>query len=145
MKDIMELLSRLLFTDFNPISMLKGPVLIRILLNLAAFFTLIFGYVLGCKVLYHYLIPYWGEPVALLVICGVLLVTSFLLFIVAWFLKPKPVPAMNFVSELEKTLGDLPTKEIIKKVASMVSPKTVATVFVLATAASYFSKFKKNA
>lgn len=145
MKDIMELLSRLLFTDFNPLSMSKGPILIRILVNLTAFFTLVFGYVLGCKVLYQYLIPFWGEPVALLAICGVLLITSLLLFIVAWLLKPKPVSSMNFVSELEKTLEDLPSKEIIKKVASMVSPKAVAAVFVLATVASYFSKFKKNA
>lgn len=144
MKDIMELLSRLIFNDFGSLAAPKGPTILRLVANLTAFFLLVFGYVLGCKVLYHYLKPDWGEEVSLLAICGLLLLTSFILFTVAWLLKPKKPQPTNLISELEKTISEIPSQEIIKKVASMISPKAVMAVFTVVAAASYFSNFKKK-
>lgn len=144
MREIMGLLSRLLFNDLSPLTISKGPILMRLAANLTAFFLLVLGYVLGCRVLYYYLEPYWGEALSLLAICGLLFITSFFLFILAWFLKPKTPPLTNFISGIEKTLNEIPSHEILKKVASMVSPKTVVAVFTLAAMISYFSNFKKK-
>ena len=145
MKEIMELLSpRLILNTLSPFAIPKGPTIMRLAANLTAFFLLVFGYVLGCRVLYHYLRPDWGEEMSLLVICGVLFLTSFILFVVSWLLKPKKPLAMNLISAVEKTISEIPSQEILKKVASMVSPKTVIGVFAIAAMASYFSNFKKK-
>lgn len=152
MTDIIGLVSRLIVNDFNPLAFKKGPALMMVLINFSAFIILGVGYVIGCKVLYRYLIPYYGETLAMLAICGVLVVTSLVLFISAWLLKPKPVSAMNYISEIENTVrslsgkvSDLSGKDIMKKAASFATPKAVATVFAIAILASYFSHSKKDA
>jgi len=144
MKDVMELLSRLIFQNYSPLTQSKGPFLLRLGANLTAFFLLVFGYVLGCRVLYDYIRPLWGEELSLLAICGVLVLTSFILFMIAWFLKPKKPQPAAFISEIEKTIRELPSHEIVKKVASLISPKAVMAVFTVAAMVSYFSNFKKN-
>ncbi|MBX9805248.1 MAG: hypothetical protein K2Y18_05800 [Alphaproteobacteria bacterium] len=152
MTDIIGLVSRLIVNDFNPLAFKKGPALMMVLINLSAVIVLGVGYVIGCKVLYHHFLPNYGETMALLAICGVLVVTSMLLFIAAWFLKPKPASAMNFISEIENTVRDLSGKvsdisgkDIMKKAASLATPKAVVTVFALAILASYFSHSRKDA
>lgn len=145
MKGILDLLSpRLILNALSPLAIPKGPTIMRLLSNLAAFFFLVLGYVLGCRVLYHYLKPDWGEEGSLLVICSLLLLTSFILFIVAWALKPKKPQPIDLISEIEKTISEIPTHEIVKKVASMVSPKAVMAVFTFVAMASYFSNLKKK-
>lgn len=144
MRQIIGLLSRLLFNDLSPLTIPKGPIFMRLAANLMAFFSLVLGYVLGCWVLYDYLKPDWGETLSLLAICGLLLMTSFFLFVIAWLLKPKASSVANFVSGIEKTLSELSSHEILKKVASMVSPSTVVAVFTIAAMASYFSNKKKD-
>lgn len=144
MKDILELLSCFIFHDSSLLSTPKGPTFLRLGANLTAFFLLAFGYVLGCRVLYHYIKPLWGEELSLLAICGVLLATSIILFIVAWLLKPKKPQPINLISEVEKTISEISSHEILKKVASMVSPKAVIAVFTVAAMASYFSNFNKK-
>lgn len=144
MKDVMELLSRLMFQNYSPLNQSKGPILLRLGANLTAFFLLVFGYVLGCKVLYDYISPSWGEELSLLAISGVLILTSSILFMVAWFLKPKKPQPIALISEIEKTIREIPNHEIIRKVASMISPKAVMAVFTVAVMVSYFSNFKKH-
>lgn len=144
MINIMALLSRIIFHDLSPSPAPKGPTLMRLAANMAAFFSLVFGYVLGCRVLYHYLKPIWGEEMSLLAISGLLLMTSLVLFGVAWLLKPKKTQATNLVSAVEKTISEIPVHEIIKKAASLVSPKAVMAVFTVAAVASYFSTFSKK-
>lgn len=140
----MGLLSNLLFKDLNPWVIPKGPIFVRLMANLAAFISLVSGYVLGCKLLYFYLEPFWGETLSLLAICGLLFLTSFFLFVIAWLLRPKASPSANFIAEMEKTLSEIPSHEILKKVSSLVSPKTVMTVFTLAAMTSYFFNSKKK-
>lgn len=144
MREIMELLSRLIFHDLSPLATPKGPTILRLAANLAGFFFLVFGYVLGCRVLYHYLKPYWGEEASLLAVCSLLLLTSFILFILAWLLKPKKPQPINLISEIEKTISEIPSHEIIKKVASMASPKVVVAIFTVVAMVSYFSNLKKK-
>lgn len=144
MIDIMELLSRVIFHDLSPSPAPKGLTFMRLAANLAAFFSLVFGYVLGCRVFYHYLKPIWGEEMSLLAICVLLLITSLVLFSVSWLLKPKKPQPTNLVSAVEKTISEIPTHEIIKKVASMVSPKAIMAVFTIAAVASYFSNLNKK-
>jgi hypothetical protein len=144
MINIMELLSRIIFHDLSPSPAPKAPTFLRLAANVAAFFSLVFGYVLGCRILYYYLKPTWGEEMSLLTICALLLMTSVVLFGVAWFLKPKKSQSTNLVSAVEKTISEIPTHEIINKVASLVSPKAVMAVFTVAAVASYFSNFNKK-
>jgi hypothetical protein len=144
MINIMELLSRIIFHDLSPSPAPKGPTFIRLAANMAAFFSVVFGYVLGCRVLYHYLKPIWGEEMSLLAICALLFTTSVVLFGIAWLVKPKKPQPTNLVSAVEKTISEIPTHEIIEKVASLVSPKAVMAVFTVAAIASYFSNFNKK-
>jgi hypothetical protein len=144
MINVMELLSRVIFNDLSSSPAPKGSTFMRLAANMAALFSLVFGYVLGCRVLYHYFKPIWGEEMSLLAICALLLMTSLILFSVAWFLKPKKPQPTNLVSAVEKTISEIPMDEIVKKVASMVSPKAVMAVFTVAAVASYFSNFHKK-
>jgi hypothetical protein len=144
MKDIMELLSRILFHDLSSSPAPRGPTFLRLAANLTAFFLLVFGYVLGCRVLYYHLKPVWGEEMSLLAICALLFVTSLILFSVAWVLKPKKPQSTNLVSAVEKTISEIPSHEILKKAASLISPKAVMAVFTVAAIASYFSDFNKK-
>lgn len=146
MKDIMELLSRILFHDLSSSPAPRGATFLRLAANLTAFFLLVFGYVLGCRILYHHFKPFWGEEMSLLAICALLLVTSLTLFSVAWVLKPKKPQSTNLVSAIEKTISEIPSHELLKKAASLISPKAVMAVFTVAAIASYFSDSnRKNA
>lgn len=144
MINTLELLSRVIFHDLSPTPAPKAPLFMRLAANMAAFFSLVFGYVLGCRILYHYLKPNWGEEMSLLAICALLLMSSVVLFGVAWLLKPKKTQSTNLVSVVEKTISEIPTHEILEKVASLVSPKAVMAVFTIAAVASYFSNFNKK-
>lgn len=144
MKDILELLSRFIFHDSSLLSTSKGPTFLRLAANLTAFFLLVFVYVLGCKVLYHYIKPLWGEDMSLLAICGLLLATSLILFIFAWALKPKKPQPANLIAEVEKTIDEISSHEIVKKVGSLITPKAVMAAFTVAFITSYFTNFKKH-
>jgi hypothetical protein len=144
MKEIIDLLSRFLFADLMPLSKPVGLVYTRLMANLGAFFFLVFGYVLGCRALYHYLEPMWGDVLSLLALCGLLIVTSCLLFLVGWLLKPKKPPVTDFISAMEKIAGGLPSGEIVKKIISHISPKTLLAVFTIAAVGSCLSHFKKK-
>jgi hypothetical protein len=144
MREIMELLSRFLFTGFSSLETLKRVVFIRLMANLTAFFLLVFGYVLGCRALYHYLNSYGGEMFALLVMGALLFITSLLLFIMAWLLKPKPLPSTNLISIFERILKETPSHEAIKKIGSVIPLKTLIPIFTIAAIYSYFTSHKKE-
>lgn len=145
MREIINLLSPILLANFNPLSKSKGSApFIRLTANLGAFFLLIFGYILGCRALYYYLEPTWGEVLSLLALCVLLMVTSFLLFLVGWFLKPKNAPVADFMSAIEKIVSEVPSNEIVKKIVSHVSPKTLISIFAIVALGSYFANFKKK-
>lgn len=145
MKEIIDLLSRFLFTDLMPLSKPAGLVYTRLMANVGAFFFLVFGYVLGCRALYHYLEPMWGDVLSLLALCGLLIITSCLLFLVGWLLKPsKHPPLTDFISTIEKIAGGLPSGEMVKKIISHISPKTLLAVFTIAAVGSYLSHFNKK-
>lgn len=144
MKEIIDLLSRFLFADLMPLSKPAGLIYTRFMANLGAFFFLVFGYVLGCRALYHYLEPVWGDVLSLLALGGLLIITSCLLFLAGWLLKPKKPPLTDFIAAMEKIAGGMPSREMVKKIASHISPKTLLAVFIIAAVGSYLSHFKKK-
>ncbi len=141
MKNLLELLSHFLLKDLAPVPQQQGSGSVRLIANLVAFCALIYGYVLGCRLLYYYVEPYWGEEGASAVLCLFLMATSILLFTVGWALKPKPSPSKNMLTALEKTFNDLPDLEILKKIASM--PKVAIPIFNLIVVAFLASHKKK--
>jgi hypothetical protein len=144
MREIIELLSRFLFTGLNSLETLKGLVFIRLMANLTAFFLMVFGYVLGCKALYYYLNSYGGEIFSLRVMGALLFTTSLLLFIMVWLLKPKPLPSTNLISIFERILKETTSHEAIKKISSVVPFKTFIPIFTIAAIYSYFISHKKE-
>lgn len=141
MKNLLELLSHFLLKDLGPTPQPQGAAPVRLIANLVGFCSLIYGYVLGCRVLYHYFETHWGEEGALVVLCLFLTATSILLFTVGWILKPRPSPSKNMFTALEKTVNELPDLEILKKIGRM--PQVALTLFTLVVVA-YMASHKKK-
>jgi hypothetical protein len=144
MSEIIHLVSNFILGELSPFSKPHGFLSLRFIANLGAFFFLVFGYVIGCRALYHYLEPQWGEVYSLLALVTLLFGTSLFLFFIGWLLKPKEPPIKEFVSNVERALSEVPNNEIVKKIMSQVSAKTVASVFAVVVAMSYFMKSNKK-
>jgi MFS family permease len=144
MREIINLVSNYLLGDLSPFSKHTGLISLRFISNLGAVFFLVFGYVLGCRALYHYLEPEWGEVYAFLALCALLLTTSLILFLIGWYQKPKEPPIKEFLTNLESGLKDMPNSEFAKKVLSQLSPKTVAALFAFVAVSSYLMKSKNR-
>ena len=144
MSQIIHLLASYLVGNLNPISKPQSILSVRFIANLGSFFFLVFGYVMGCRALYHYLLPQWGEVYTFLALGGFLIASSLLLFIIGWILKPKEPPLREFITNVEKALRDVPHNEIVKKITDHVSPKTLAGLFAIVVIASYLTKSKNN-
>jgi hypothetical protein len=143
MSQIIHLVASYLVGNLNPLSKPQSILSVRFIANLGSFFFLVFGYVLGCRALYHYLLPQLGEVYTLLGLGGFLVATSLLLFIIGWFLKPKEPPIREFIANVEKALSDLPHNEIVKKITDHVNPKTLVGLFAIVVVTSYLTKSKK--
>lgn len=144
MSNIAYLLSSFLLTDLNAILKPKKLVCTRLLVNLGGFIAILVGYVLGCRVLYNYLVPDLGEVLSLAAVCVLLLITSLLLFIIGWFLKPKEPPIKEFIAKIEKSLSEVPNNETVKKIVSQITPKTVIAFFAIAAVTSYLAGSHKK-
>ena len=143
MREIISLLSTYLVGGLNPFSKSEGLISMRFIANMGAVFLLVFGYVLGSRALYHYIEPQYGEVISLLVLGGLLVITSLLLFTVGWFLKPKEPPIKEFIANIEDTLSKVSDNEIVKKIMAQVSPKSIAAVCAVIIVTSFLSKSKK--
>lgn len=143
MSEVIHFISNYLLKDLSPFS---KPRLFsfRLLANLGALFFLVFGYVLGCRALYHFLEPQWGDVFSLLALCALLLASSLMLFLVGWLLKPKEPPFKDIVSKIEGALSEIPNSETIKNMISKMSPKTIASIFAIVLVTSYFARTKKE-
>lgn len=144
MIEIIHLISNFILGDLSPFTKPHRFLSLRFISNLGAFFFLAFGYAIGCRALYHYLEPQWGEVYSLLALVTLLLGTSFLLFFIGWLLKPKEPPIKEFVSNVERALSEIPNNEIVKKIVSQISAKTVASIFTVVVVMSYLMKSNKK-
>jgi mannose/fructose/N-acetylgalactosamine-specific phosphotransferase system component IID len=143
MREIISLLSTYLVGGLNPFNKPQSLISMRLVANLGAVFLLVFGYVLGSRALYHYLEPQFGEVISLLALCGLLVITSLLLFMIGWCLKPKDPPIKEFIANIEDAISKVPDNEIVKKIMAQVSPKSIAAVCAVVIVTTLLSKSKK--
>lgn len=127
MKNLLTLLPGLLLKGISGLPQDQGSSWGGCLVSLAAFISLILGYGFGCQALYRYMEPYWGEAISLGALGMALVLTSGLLFVIAWFLKPKPSPSRDLIKDLvgmvEKGISELPDLSVLKKLLPPRLPK----------------------
>jgi hypothetical protein len=143
MNEMIHLLSNFLLGELSPFSKPHRYLSLRFMANMGAFFLLGFGYILGCRALYHYAEPKWGEVYTLLIIGLTLLVTSLLLFFIGWLLKPKEPHLKEVVSNIEKAISEIPNNELIKKVLANIPLKSAAAILAAVIITSYLKKSSK--
>lgn len=141
MKDLVTLLSSLISHFF----MRKQTVSYsRLITNILASLFLIAGSGLSCIALYHYLAFYWGETFSLWGLCIVFFILSFILYGVGRFLKPKKNPASEIILQLEETLDQFPSYDLIKKVCSVIPPKALMGLFATVALITYVTRSEKK-
>lgn len=143
MMEMIHLLSNYILGDLSPFSRSHRFLSLRFIANLGAIFLLVSGYWLGCRALYNYIEPQWGEVYSLSALGIVLLITSLLLFFIGWLLKPKEPALKEFLSNVEESLCDLPNNEHIKRLMSNIPLKTAAAIFAAVILTSYLKKSSK--
>jgi hypothetical protein len=143
MSELIHLISNYLLKDLSPFSK-PGLFSFRLLANVGALFFFVFGYVLGCRALYRYLEPQWGDVLSLLALCALLFISSLILFLVSWLLKPKETHLKDYVSKIDDALREIPNNETIKNMISKMSPKTIASIFAIVAVTTYFTRHKKE-
>jgi len=139
----------LLQVIFNPMSGRQEGKWRSFVLSSIAVLLLISGYIVGSLSLYEYLTLQWGGGLALLTLSLLYGGTGIVLLLIARLIKPKKIFSSTETSPIEitpflKTLAYLPTNQILTKIISNTSLKTLSSLFVIALLASYFSKPKKD-
>lgn len=99
----MHFLSSVISYLLSPNTEAKKHECMRLVITSIAGLALFGGYILGCFALYNYLLPELGNVLALASLGIVLLVTSLLLFLIGWSLKPKPT-VLSLHPKLENAL-----------------------------------------
>lgn len=76
------------------------------------FLLLPVAYVLGCIGLYYYLLPLLGVCFSLWAVGGAIIITSLVLFMTSWLLKPKKTPLSKANAVMENALSQLTSSRL---------------------------------